>query len=64
MIFMFVYFYLGIAGFDPLVDRPNVTKWVARVQSKFSPFYEEAHKIVEQTAEEYKHYVGELSKKK
>jgi len=45
------------------VDRPNLTKWIARVQSKFSPFYEEAHQVVEQTADEYKRYVGKLSEK-
>jgi len=45
------------------LNRPNVTKWIARVQSKFSPFYEEAHQIVEQTADEYKRYISELSKK-
>nr|AZP23815.1 glutathione S-transferase GST theta1 [Rhopalosiphum padi] len=52
-----------IAGFNPLVDRPNLTKWITRVQSKFSPFYKEAHEVVEQTANEYKSYVCELNKK-
>lgn len=46
------------------MDRPNLAKWLARVQSKFSPFYEEAHQVVKQTAEEYKRYSSELSKKK
>lgn len=45
------------------MDRPNLTKWIARVQSKFSPYYEEAHQVVEQTADEYKHYFSKLSKK-
>ncbi|CAH1709208.1 unnamed protein product [Aphis gossypii] len=52
-----------IAGFDPLVDRPKLTKWITKVQSKFSPFYKEAHQVVEQTADEYKYYASELSKK-
>lgn len=45
------------------MDRPNLTKWIARVQSEFAPFYEEAHQVVEQTADEYKRYVSKLSKK-
>lgn len=45
-----------MAGFDPLANRPNLSKWFARVQSEFSPFYEEAHKVIEQTAEEYKRF--------
>jgi len=42
--------------FDPLANRPNLTKWFAKTQSEFCPFYEEAHKIIEQTAEEYKRF--------
>lgn len=45
-----------MAGFDPLANRPKLTKWFARVQTEFSPFYKEAHKVIEQTAEEYKRY--------
>lgn len=45
------------------MDRPNLTKWIARVQAEFSPFYEEAHKVIEQTADEYKRYVNKLSEK-
>jgi len=55
-------FHPGIAGYDPFVDRPNLTKWINRVKSKFSPFYKEAHEVVEQTAEEYKYYVSEINK--
>jgi len=43
------------------VNRPNLTKWIARVKSEFSPYYEEAHQVVDQTADEYKRYVSELS---
>uniref|UniRef100_A0A2S2QYU0 glutathione transferase n=1 Tax=Sipha flava TaxID=143950 RepID=A0A2S2QYU0_9HEMI len=46
-----------IAGFDPFVNRPNLIKWIARVKTIFSPFYEEAHKVIEQTAEEYKQFI-------
>lgn len=39
-----------------------MTKWMANVQSEFTPFYQEAHKIIEQTADEYQCYVDELNK--
>lgn len=61
---MHLYFYclcLGIAGFNPLANRPKLTNWISKVQSKFSPFYEEAHKVVELTANEFKRF--ELDKK-
>jgi len=48
-----------MGGFDPLADRPNLSKWFGRVRSEFSPFYEEAHKIIDQTADEYKRYSSE-----
>lgn len=44
------------------MNRPNLTKWISKVKSEFSPFYEEAHQVVKQTADEYKRYVNELSK--
>jgi len=50
-----------MAGFDPLANRPNLAKWFAKTKSEFLPFYEEAHKIIEQTAEEYKRF-SELNK--
>lgn len=53
--------YLGIAHFDPLADRPNLTKWIGRVESKFSPFYKEAHEVIGQIANEYKRYINELN---
>lgn len=61
--FLFLYaLYTGMAGFDPLDNRSNLTRWIDRVRSKFSPFYEEAHEIVEQTHNEYKRYQNELNK--
>lgn len=51
-----------MAGFDPLENRSNLTQWIFRVRSKFSPFYQEAHEIIEQTYNEYKHYHSELIK--
>jgi len=53
--------YIGMAGFNPLADRPNLTKWYAKVQSEFSPFYEEANKVIKETVEEYKRF-SELNK--
>lgn len=38
-----------IAGYDPLAGRPKLTAWMGRVRKETSPFYEEAHKIVEKT---------------
>lgn len=51
-----------MGGFDPLANRPNLSKWIGRVRSEFSPFYEEAHKIIDKTADEYKRYSSELNK--
>lgn len=51
-----------MAGFDPLENHPNLTQWIVRVRSKFSPFYEEAHGIIEQMYNEYEHYQSELNK--
>lgn len=36
-----------MAGFNPYENRPNVTKWMERVRSHLSPFYDEANEILE-----------------
>lgn len=55
------YLYLGTGGYNPRENRPNLTKWITRVESAFSPFYKEAHQIVEQTADEYNNYINKLN---
>lgn len=42
-----LFWFQGMAGFNPYENRPNVTKWMERVQSHLSPFYDEANEILE-----------------
>lgn len=35
-----------MAGYDPRTGRPKLTAWWKRVQLETSPFYEEAHDVV------------------
>jgi glutathione S-transferase len=43
-------FFIGIAGFDPRKGRPRITAWMERVAKETSPYYQEAHKFIEQMA--------------
>lgn len=45
--------FLGMAGFDPFANRPNLSKWKKRVVSNLSPYYEEANEMVEENAAKY-----------
>jgi glutathione S-transferase len=35
-----------MAGYDPLVGRPRLAKWMANVKAATNPVYDEAHKFV------------------
>ncbi|KAH0949600.1 hypothetical protein HN011_003993 [Eciton burchellii] len=39
-----------IAGFDPRKGRPRITAWMERVAKETSPYYQEAHKFIDQMA--------------
>jgi hypothetical protein len=35
-----------MANYDPFSERPKLRRWYERVKSEISPYYEEAHVIV------------------
>ncbi|EDS39819.1 glutathione-s-transferase theta, gst [Culex quinquefasciatus] len=39
-----------MAGYDPCAGRPNLTAWMGRVREVTSPFYEQAHVVVNKIA--------------
>jgi len=53
MYFTQFFLFLGMAGFDPFVNRPNLSKWKKRVVSNLSPYYEEVNEMVEKNAAKY-----------
>jgi len=39
-----------MAGFDPKKGRPQITAWMERVAKETSPYYQEAHRFIDQLA--------------
>jgi hypothetical protein len=58
-----IFFCLGMAGFDPYANRPNLSKWKMRTASYLNPYYEEANEIVEIYVAKYNKKYGKPSSK-
>lgn len=58
LINILINFCLGMAGFDPYANRPNLSKWKTRTVSYLSPFYEEANEILNEHAAKYNKMYG------
>lgn len=52
---------LGMAGFNPYVNRPNLSKWKMKTASYLSPYYEEANEILEVQVVKYNKKYGKLN---
>lgn len=50
-----------MAGFNPYVNRPNLSKWKTRTVSYLSPYYEEANEILEINVAKYNKKYGKLN---
>lgn len=46
--------FLGMAGYNPFEERPKLTAWYERVKEETSPYYKEAHVVVESIIEQQK----------
>lgn len=49
----FIFFILGIAGYDPRDGRPKLSAWLERVRNDMNPYYDEAHVMVNRLAQKY-----------
>jgi len=58
---MLLKFFLGMAGFNPYANRPNLSKWKMKTESYLSPYYEEANEIVEIHVAKYNKKYGTLN---
>lgn len=45
---------VGMAGFNPRQGRPKLKEWLETVRSECNPYYDEAHAVVNEVAEETK----------
>ncbi|XP_050074014.1 glutathione S-transferase theta-3 [Anopheles maculipalpis] len=41
-----------MAGYNPCDGRPNLAQWMARVRESTSPYYDQAHKLVNKIAQD------------
>lgn len=58
---MLLNFFLGMAGFNPYANRPNLTSWKMRTVKYLSPYYEEANEILEMYVAKHNKKIGKLN---
>lgn len=52
-----------MAGYNPYVNRSNLTMWRTRLLTYLSPYYEEVNDVIEKHAAEYNKQFNKLNSK-